>query len=691
MNRQLAWTTACLMLLSCASTPDVPENVGASVDWTHPGGGPDESSFSRLTRIHRGNVDELGLAWSMDLDAEATLEAPPLAVGGVLYFTGSYAAVYAVDAISGELLWRFDPETWKHNPMRMNFAMSVNRGVAYAEGRIFSGAVDGRLFALDAKSGEVLWSVETVPPGWMNSVTGAPRTFNDKVIIGNGGADMGARGYVTAYDQATGELAWRFFTVPGAPAENAGNPAMERAAATWNGEYWKTGTGGTVWNGITFDPELNLVYIGTGNGGPYDPSVRSPGGGDNLYLASIVALDGDTGEYVWHYQMNPGEAWDYKCTANMITADLTLDGELRKVIMQAPTNGFFYVLDRETGELLSAEKIGKVTWAERIDLETGRPVEAPNIRYEHGEVKLWPGPLGAHNFQPMSYSPLTGLVYIPTMQLGVRMVKREALPGEFSVMGLIVHHHVEDENDNTGAVLAWDPVRQEARWRVPLDTLWNGGMLSTAGGLVFHGAADGTFSAYDDSSGERLWSFYAGQGILAPPTSYEVDGEQYVSVLAGYGGTAPAFGPYLDEGWRYRVHKRRLLTFRLGGEAALETHPPDKTVHAVDDPAVEIDEADIIPGKMLYTMQCGTCHGMELSATGTPAPDLRESALTIREESLWAVLHDPTLIARGMPRRDHLSREQVRQIHAYIRAGAREALGTREPAAGDAGIGAPLR
>ena len=605
-----------------------------------------------------------------------SLEATPLAIDGVLYFTGSYATVYAVDAVGGELLWKYDPETWKHEPEKLNFAVfPVNRGVAHADGRVFVGALDGRLVALDAKTGAPLWSVETVPRGSMYTSTGAPRTFDGKVILGNGGADMGQRGYVTAYDQATGEQVWRFYTVPGSPEENRGDPAMERAARTWSGEYWKTGTGGTVWNGITFDPELGQVYIGTGNAGPYDPAQRSPGDGDNLYLASMVALDAATGEYVWHYQVNPREAWDYKATANMIAATLVLDGESRKVLMQAPTNGFFYVLDRETGELLSAEKIGKATWAERIDLATGRPVEAPDIRYETGEVTLWPSPLGTHNWQAMSFSAQTGLVYIPAMQAGIHLSKGPPPPGGFDVGGLsMAWAETDDPLDGKGTLLAWDPVDQTPRWQVPLETLWNGGTLATAGNLVFQGTADGYFSAYDASSGERLWRFQAGLGIIAAPISFAVGGDgggQRICVLVGYGGSAGSASHWMHVGWKYGAQPRRLLCFELDGEAVLPpTAPPDLSVRAVDDASLVIDPADAEAGRLLYNV-CSGCHGRNLVSSGAPGPDLRESVLALDPEAFWQVVHGGALLARGMPRYTWLTREQGMQLHAYVRAEAR--------------------
>jgi quinohemoprotein ethanol dehydrogenase len=653
--------------------------------WKSHGGTPDESGFAPLTSIDRRNVGTLGLAWSLDLPGEVSLEATPLEVDGVLYFSGSYAAVYAVDVATGKQLWKYDPQTWKYKPHKMHFSFGVNRGVAYADGRVFVAALDGRLIALDAKTGQELWAVDTVPASSLNIITGAPRTFNGKVIVGNGGADFGARGFVTAYDAATGKQVWRFFTVPGTPEENKGDPAMERAAATWSGEYWKTGTGGTVWNGITFDPELNRLYLGTGNGGPYDVSKRSPGDGHNLYLCSIVAVDAGTGNYLWHYQVNPRESWDYKATANMIAATLTIEGKPRKVLMQAPTNGFFYVLDRETGKVISAEKMGKVTWAERIDLTTGRPVEAKNIRYETGEMLMWPGPIGGHNWQDMSFNPKTGLAYVPYMQLGVLWQRGKPNPERMGVFDITLQPVVQDEDDGKGQLVAWDPIQQKARWRVRHDSLWNGGTLSTAGGLVFQGTADGYFSAYDADTGNRLWRFNAGLGIVSPPISYAVGGKQYVSVLVGYGGTTAVFPKQMNMGWKYGAQPRRLLTFSLDGKAVLATTPPaDMKVHAVDDRSLQIDDTDVVAGRALINSICVACHGLNLESSGTPAPDLRESGIALYQESLWTVLHEGTLMHRGMPRFETLTKDQVRQIHAYIRAGAREVLGTRKPSATEA-------
>jgi quinohemoprotein ethanol dehydrogenase len=650
---------------------------GAGANWTSHSGNADDGSYSRLKDINTTNIGKLGLATYLDLPGEQSLEATPLAVDGVLYFTGSYSDVYAVDALTSKILWNYKAENWKHEPHKLHYVLPVNRGAAYADGRVFSCTLDGRLLALDAKTGKLLWSVETLPPKSKHTCTGAPRTFNGKVLIGNGGADFAQRGYVTAYDAATGEQAWRFYTVPGSPDENAGDPTMEMAAKTWTGEYWKTGTGGTAWNGFTYDPDFNRVYIGTGNAGPYDPAIRSPGGGDNLFIASIVALDADTGKYIWHYQENPLEAWDYKSVANIIATTIKFEGKPRKVLLHAPTNGFFYVLDRETGKLLSAEKTGKVTWADRIDLTTGRPVERPNIRYELGEVTIWPGTHGGHNWQAMSFNPGTGLVYIPYIQNGVRFYRPK--PGQAAFSGVAHEEVFQEPEDGTGALLAWDPVAQKKRWKVPRPGPWNGGTMTTAGNLVFQGTADGYFDAYDATTGKRLWRFNAGLGIVAEPITYMAGGKQYISILVGYGGASTATGDSHNMGWKFNAQPRRLLTFAVGGNVELPpSAPPDKKVYAVDDPAIKINEDDIEKGHQL-ALECLACHGPDLHSAGAPGPDLRESRVAMDYDALWAILHEGALLEKGMPRFEYFTQEQVRQIYAYIRASAREVLGTRKP------------
>lgn len=655
--------------------------VGADANWSSVGGGTDESSYSRLTEISTDTIGKLGLAWSLDLPGEVTLEATPIAVDGKIFFPGSYAGVYAVDAVTGKQLWKFDPETWKHNPDKMHFSFGANRGVAYENGKVFVAGLDCRLFALDAATGKQLWVTETTPPGSLNICTGAPRTFKGKVIIGNGGADFGARGFVTAYDANTGKQAWRFYTTPGTTEQNKGDAAMEAAAKTWGADFTKHGGGGgTAWNGITFDPELNRIYIGAGNAGAYDPLVRDPGSkGDNLYTSSIVAVDADTGKYVWHYQENPRDSWDYKATPNIQTATLNIDGKPRKVIMHAPTNGFFYVIDRETGKLINQPgKTTIINWAKDIDMQTGRPNEEPNIRYETGLTEIWPGTIGGHNWQAMSYSPKTGLVYIPIQQIGARFAKNgKASENAFNVMGLLLEPIVQKPGDGKGQLVAWDPVAQKEVWRVQNKNLWNGGTLATAGGLVFQGTAEGTFNAYNARTGEKVWSFDAGLGIVGAPMSFSAGGKQYVSILVGYGGTTAAYGDFMNVGWKYGQQPRRLLTFAIDGNAKLAPSPgPDMKVHAVDDPKLVLNEADVQTGKAL-SVACAACHGIGMQATGTPGPDLRESGIALELDSFKQFLRSGALMQNGMPKFDKLTDEQIRQIHAYIRAKAREQLGLR--------------
>jgi len=686
-RRRLRPCVACATL-ALAVLPTVAELAFGSdvpaAEWRSYGGGEAEQHYSPLAQIHDGNVAKLGLAWAREIDA-ATLTSTPLLVDGVLYFTSELARVYAIDARTGAQRWMYDPEVWKVAPRAFRMMFLTHRGLAYRNGLLFVGTPDGRLIALHSRDGRPAWSAQTFPPGSNRQISGAPRVFGDKVIIGHGGADYGGtRGYVTAYYADTGCQAWRFYTVPGNPATGFEGDAMVLAAKTWNGEWWRFGGGGTVWNAITFDAELNRIYIGTGNGQPYDQDVRSPGGGDNLFLASIVALDADSGRYLWHYQVNPGEMWDYKATADLVLAELEIDGVRRKVLMQAPTNGFFYVIDRVTGRLLSAKKIGKVTWAERIDPLSGRPVEHPAARYRDGQtVTIWPGPYGTHNWQAMAFSPRTGLVYIPAMQLpGTYRDLPETNAANFSSrqffisLGVAMDFPVIDPEDGTGELLAWDPVAQQARWRVAYPYMWNGGVLATAGNLVFHGTANGWFFAYAADSGRELWRFDGGRGITAAPITYLLDGRQYVTVLAGWGAGA-SYGSDVHHrvGWKYRSSPRRVLTFALDGRAELPPSPPRSTiVLARDVPSLTRDAAKVARGEQLFhTASCALCHGVRGVGAGAAAPDLRESALATDLTSLDRLLRDGLLVQRGMPQFDDLSTDEVVSLYHYIRKVARDA------------------
>jgi quinohemoprotein ethanol dehydrogenase len=651
---------------------------GTAENWEAPGGAADESSYSRLAAINTGTVGRLGLAWSLDLPDEVTLEGTPVAANGKLFFSGSHGAVYAVDGASGRLLWKFDPETWKRSPQKLLSSFGVHRGVAYENGKVFVAALDGRLFALDAATGKIAWQAASIPEGMVNDSTGAPRTMNGKVIIGTGGAEFGSRGFVTAFDAVTGKQLWRFFLVPGSPEQNKGDPVMETASATWTGEWWKRGGGGTAWNGMTFDPELDRVYIGAGNAAPFDAALRSPRGGDNLFTSSIVALDAKTGKYIWHYQETPRETWDYKATPNIVSTTLPIDGKPRAVLLHAPTNGFFYVLDRNDGTLISTGRTTRINWTTGIDPKTGRPIDVPGSRFENGCAEIWPGMIGGHNWQAMAYSPRTRLAYIPIQQLGSRLSRQPLSQNAFFLNDLWYEPIIKADGDGKGYLVAWDPIAQQARWTVRHDTLWNGGTLATAGDLVFQGTADGWFAAYGARDGKPTWRFNAGLGIVGAPMSYAVGGRQYVAVLVGYGGVAAAYGSYMNVGWKYRAQTRRLLAFALDGKAVLPPGAPaDFTVHALDDSALVLDKQDVLAGRTL-SMRCGGCHGVGLQAVGTPGPDLRESPIALDFATFRQFLKVGRM-ERGMPRYDMLSDEQVRQLHAYIRARAREALKLPSP------------
>ena len=642
-------------------------------NWLAHGRDYGEQRFSPLDMINADNVSDLELAWYADTNTTRGLEASPIVVDGAMFTTGSWSLVYAHDAKTGEELWRFDPQVPREWGAKACCDV-VNRGVAVWKGRVYVGTIDGRLLALDAGSGEVVWEVQTTPRDRPYTITGAPRIVKDLVIIGNGGAEYGVRGYITAYHSETGEEAWRFYTVPGNPELGFENPAMQAAASTWlGGEWWEIGGGGTVWDSMAYDPELDLLYIGTGNGSPWNRYIRSPGGGDNLYLSSILAINPDNGSLVWYYQTTPGDSWDYTATQHIMLLDLEINGQLREVLVQAPKNGFFYVIDRRTGEFISAEPYVQTTWASHVDPETGRPVETDG-QYANEPKLVYPSPYGGHNWHPMAYNPDTGLVYVPALDIpmvfgqpsqfeyNIRtwntgldqtlMAPPDSLTGELEALKLVKGH-----------LLAWDPVAQKRVWQVQHSGSWNGGVLSTAGGLVFQGRADGYISAFAADTGRELWESQTYAGIIAPPVSYAVDGEQYIAVMAGWGGAfALASGVPPQSGMTAR--HGRLLAYKIGG--GQELPPPSvASIEIPEPPRLEADAAQVERGEVLFHTHCSVCHGGGAIGSGV-LPDLRYSNDAIHE--VWdQIVLEGAFAIKGMVGFDGvLSEDESEDIRQYV-------------------------
>jgi quinohemoprotein ethanol dehydrogenase len=614
---------------------DAPANVG---DWMATGRTYDEQHFSPLDQINVGNVSQLGLAWYADINTNRGVEATPLASGGVLYNVQPWNIVTAYDGKTGRVLWTYDPKV----PLkfgRMACCDIVSRGLAAWKGKLYVATLDGRLIALDARTGEPV------------------------------------------YDAETGKMLWRFYTVPGDPSLGFENAAMEMAAKTWNGEWWKLGGGGTVWDGISYDPELNLVYIGTGNGSPWAQHWRSPGGGDNLFLASIVALDADTGAYRWHYQTVPGEQWDYTATQQMILADLPVAGRVRKVLMQAPKNGIFYVLDRATGELLSANNFAPINWATGIDMKTGRPIEKPEIRYGKEPVLVSPGAGGAHNWNPMAYSPQTGLVYLPVSLTFMSYALAENFDPARGGLGTSFSGNQRErqamaryaDRNSRGWLSAWDPKTQREVWRGPRERKGSGGVLATAGNLVFQGTIGTTFVAYRADTGEKVWEMPVQNVPISAPIAYLVDGEQYIAVNAGWGGGLAhvEISAYAD----LVLGKPRLLVFKLGGKAKLPPMPAIamKIEELAPPPKLAASAEVVARGERLYADNCALCHG---GGARGGVKDLRHMTPATHRDFL-AVVIDGTRAANGMASfADVITREEAEAIHQYLIARANEDWGS---------------
>jgi PQQ-dependent dehydrogenase (methanol/ethanol family) len=642
------------------------EAADKNAEWLTYGRTYSEQRFSPLKQVNRESVGKLGVAWWAEFDTDRGQEATPLVADGVLYTTTAWSHVHAFNAKTGERLWSYDPKASGLSGFNACCDV-VNRGVALWKGRVYVGVLDGRLVALDAKTGKVDWSVQTTDLAKPYTITGAPRVVKGRVLIGNGGADYGARGYVSAYDAETGKLDWRFYTAPNAAGKPDGAASdkvlAEKAAATWSDGVWKeSGGGGTVWDAITYDPKTDLVYVGVGNGSPWNHKFRSGGKGDNLFLSSIVALKPDTGEYVWHYQTTPGESWDYTATQHIMTADLKIGGATRHVVMQAPKNGFFYVLDAKTGALISADKYAPIDWAERVDLKTGRPVEAPFARYmDKTTSRQIPGPGGAHNWHPMAFSPDEGLVYIP-VSIGQG---NYADPDSFTQL---------DGGWNTGLkrvgvtpsnptkppagppskarLVAWDPVAKAARWIVEPKSARSSGVLATAGGLVFY-SSGGEFGAYDAADGKRLWAYPTEALAIAPASTYEIDGEQYVALMVGYGSGGKVQGR----------RPGRLLVFKLGGRVKPAPYAPLVEPKPLDLKLAEASTGDAEAGGQAFRIYCQTCHENPRGIF----PILPRSPAILAQEDFQTIVQGGALNDTGMISfKRFLTPAQTEDVRAYL-------------------------
>jgi quinohemoprotein ethanol dehydrogenase len=719
-TRRLIWTattTATALLLAGGCKREVPTPTAppapsaatapaAAIDaarlaagepdqWLTPGRDPNGTYFSPLTDVNAGNVAQLGLAWDYRLGTGRGLEGTPLVVDGVMYASGNFGRVYALDAATGRELWKYDPQIdgqWA----RYACCDAVNRGLAAYDGRIYVGALDGWLHALDARTGHLVWKVDTLIGRRERepyTLTGAPLLAGDLIVIGNSGGDFaGARGYVTAYDLKTGAERWRFFTVPRNPADGPQDQDhLKTAIATWDPRHrWDAGSGGTVWDGMAYDPSLHLVYIGTANAAPYNSHIGGRRGGDELYAASIIAIHADDGKMAWYYQTVPQDRWDFDSTQKLVLADIDLAGRRRQVVMQASKNGFYYVLDRGTGELLSAHNFAFVSWTRGIDPKTGRPIVDPSANFDHGPALVFPSVSGAHSWQPMAFDAAHGLTFIPVIEAGnviVETIDRRAglVEGQFTTPSFVPEAYdpvamrslygtlppldrlargIKTNVASRGFLRAWNVAEHRIAWETQTATSWDGGVLATAGGLVFQGDANGKLNAYASDTGRKLASLDLGSSMMAAPITYRVNGIQYIAILAGYGGGAVITGaPFDPASAAYRYgNDGRVIALKLGGPT-----PPLPPLRADDGPPPEPPArqgtaAQIADGEVLYNRHCARCHVFGRSIL----PDLRRA--TPATHTLFkSILLEGIYAAMGMGRFDDvLSAADAEALHDYV-------------------------
>lgn len=692
-----------LALNGCTqAVADTPDNLlvapAAGDEWRFTGGDFAGTWYSTLSDINPGNVAQLGYAWSYEMGTERGQEASPLVIDGVMYTSGVWGNVYALDAATGKLIWQYDPQV-DGQAGRNPCCDAVNRGIAYRDGVVFVASVDGKLHAIDAKTGEARWTADTIIDHKQPySSTGGVILTKDAVVIGNSGADIGdggLRGYISAWDIKTGAFKWRFFTVPPAPGRPFEHPEMELAAKSWAPDRdGRIQNGGTVWDGLSYDPETDQIVFGTGNASPYMRSAVTGKRHDDLFNASIVAVSAQNGRMNWYYQTTPGDEWDYDAVQKFVFANLTIGGQKRRVVMQACKNGFFYTLDLKSGKLLAADAFTYVNWAKGVDLASGRPMVTQQADYAKTPKNVYPSWAGGHTWNPMSFSPQTGLVYIPAIDAGNVMVNMKAnggainhLEGFFSSDGIFpddlydpaalkrlfgplpAKEQLQQERPGVKLVRevlrAWDPVARKVMWeRVTSEGQrgYDGGVLSTAAGLVFQGRGDGSLWVYDARTGQSLKTIQTGSHIMAAPMTYKIGGVQYVAVQVGYGGSGISFPiPPSSAAYAYR-NTNRILVFKLGGG---DVPMPDKreAIPYLKPPLSKATPALIARGENLFTENCSRCHVL-----GTPSvtPDLSRLPPEIHAAFNDIVLKG-ALAPMGMGRFDDIvTPSDVNAIHAYL-------------------------
>jgi quinohemoprotein ethanol dehydrogenase len=659
--------------------------------WSTYGGNYGEHRFSPLTAINDGNVKNLGLAWYGDYDTNLNMHGSPLYVDGVIYVSTSRNWVHAFDARTGRKIWTYAPQQVPHSNLGQ-----ANKGIAAYNGKIYIGLVDSRMVAIDAKTGKAVWENDIAPVSLVGadmvkaySISMPPRIAKGKVFVGASGAEYGGRGFIVALDAETGKELWRFWTVPGDPAKGADQPHLVAARKTWpaNREYWKQGGGGTIWDATVYDPVTDLLYFGTGNGTPWNREMRDATSGDNLYVASVVAVDPDTGKYVWHYQETPGDSWDYDATSPMVVTDLVLGGRKQHVIVHPSKNGFIYVFEAASGKLLSADKFVDVTWASGIDMKTGRPIEVPGARHEKEPFNVSPNPAGAHTWHPNAFSPVTGLVYIPTRQNYAQFSPQTMPASGVAPLGssfrynnfpadLKPHNKTADE----GYLQAWDPVARKMVWESERETpRGSAGAMVTAGNIVFMGNSAGKkLRAFNAKTGAKLWEFDAQTDVYAAPITYELDGVQYIA--ASVGGTTAA-GDYFAPSYG------RMLVFKVGGTVKLPANAP-YTPRQLNPPPATASAAVVARGAQVYADNCSVCHGTNaVTLRDSNAPLLTTTPLLHVQQGFDQVVLQGGRVDRGMPDfRDKLTPADSAAVLSYVVSRANEVK--NQPAAAPGARGA---